>query len=79
MGRIKRFDEYRFLGTRDDMIVYDCDDPSQFAILEGREAAESLVERNLISAIAPSSLAEARNRGYSPLAESRSPDNADHE
>ncbi len=69
MGRLKKFDEYRFLGTRDDMVVYDCDDPVQFAVLEEREARERLVEKNLISAIAPATVAEARNRGYTPLAE----------
>ena len=48
MGRIKRFEEYRFLGTRDDMKVYDCDDPEQFATLSAREEEEDLVQQNLI-------------------------------
>lgn len=69
MGRLKRFEEYRFLGTRDDMKVYDCDDPAQFALLQDREEAEQLSLRNLISALSPQTLAEARNRGYEPIAE----------
>ena len=48
------------------MIVYDCDDAAQFAKLEAREKAESLTELNLLSAIAPDTLAEARNRGFRP-------------
>jgi hypothetical protein len=69
MARIKRFEEYRFLGTRDDMLVYDCDDDAQFAVLQSREDAEGLSQQNLISAISPHSLAEARNRGYQPVSE----------
>lgn len=67
MGRLIRFDENRFVGVRDGMIVYDCDDEAQFAMLEAREEAESLTERNLLSAIAPDTLAEARNRGFRPV------------
>lgn len=67
MGRIKRFEEYQFLGTRDDMVVYDCDDEDQFAMLAAREESEGLVQQNLISAIAPPILAEAQNRGYRPV------------
>jgi len=64
MGRLRRFEENRFVGTRDDMRVYDCDDPNQLAALEARVEADDLLARNLISAIAPDTLAEARNRGY---------------
>lgn len=64
MGRLRRFEENRCVGTRDDMRVYDCDDSDQFAVLEARVADEDLVARNLISAIAPDTLAEARNRGF---------------
>ena len=49
------------------MIVYDCDDETQFATLAARVEAESLTERNLLSAIAPDTLAEARNRGFRPV------------
>ena len=66
MGRLRRFEEHRFLGTRDDMVVYDCDDDEQFAALEERFAADDLLTRNLISSVAPDTLAEARNRGFEP-------------
>ncbi len=68
MGRLRRFEENRFLGTRDDMRFYDCDDSDQFTALEERAESENLVSRNLISAIAPDSEAEARNRGFRPPA-----------
>jgi hypothetical protein len=64
MGRLRRFEAHRYLGTRDDMRFYDCDDARQFATLEARAADEDLVGHNLISAIAPDTPAEARNRGY---------------
>ncbi|MDH3518118.1 MAG: hypothetical protein OEM66_04260 [Acidimicrobiia bacterium] len=64
MGRLRRFGENRFLGTRDDMRVYDCDEPGQFSALEARDAADDLVGQNLISAIAPDTIEEARNRGF---------------
>jgi len=64
MGRLRRFTEHRYLGTRDDMRLHDCDDAGQFAALEARAATEDLVGRNLISAFAPDTPAEARNRGY---------------
>jgi hypothetical protein len=66
MGRLHRFEENRFVGTRDDMRVFDCDDPAQFAALEARLQDEDLVTLNLISALAPDTLAEARNRGFRP-------------
>lgn len=72
MGRLSRFEGNRFVGTRDDMRVYDCDDPEEWAAIEQRAEAEDLVAKNLISAIAPDTLVEARNRGYrSPWSESR--------
>ena len=67
MGRLLRFGENRFVGVRKGMIVYDCDDELQFAALEERVNTESLVQRNLLSAIAPDTLAEARNRGFRPV------------
>lgn len=46
------------------MVVYDCDDPDQFAMLEVQ--AEEIRGLNLISTFAPDSEAEARNRGFRP-------------
>ena len=48
------------------MRVYDCDDPAQFEVLEARAEADDLVGQNLISAIAPDTVEEARNRGFRP-------------
>lgn len=67
MGRLRRFPEYRFIGRRDTMRVFDCDDPAQFQELEAAVAALRLDDRNLLSAFAPDSLAEARNRGFRPV------------
>lgn len=66
MGRLRRFEDHRFVGTRDDMIVYDCDDEDQFSDLAQRAADDDLVARNLLQAFGPDDLSEARNRGFSP-------------
>ena len=65
MSRLRQFPDHRFVGTRDDMVVYDCDDTEEFSKLSGRVADEGLGERNLLSAFGPDTLAEARNRGFS--------------
>lgn len=62
--RLRRFESHRFIGTRDDMRVYDCDDPEEFAALEERADADDLVAMTLIRTFGPDSLAEARNRGF---------------
>jgi hypothetical protein len=66
MGRLRRFENNRFVGTRDDMIVYDCDDPAEYAILEGRVGRRDLVDNKMVQAFGPDSLPEARNRGFHP-------------
>ena len=66
MGRLKRFEDHRFIGTRDDMRVYDCDNESALELLEERVAAEELLRLNKIQTFAPDTLAEARNRGFRP-------------
>ncbi len=66
MGRLSRFEEHRFVGTRDDMIVHDCDDTDVLTELEQRIAADQLLRRNLLQAFSPDTLAEARNRGFRP-------------
>lgn len=67
MSRLSRFEEYRFVGIRDTMRVYDSDDADQFAALEERVAEDDLVDRKLMQAFAPDTLAEAHNRGFKPL------------
>jgi hypothetical protein len=63
---MRRFPHSRFVGTRDDMLVHDCDDDHQFAVLERRVADEDLMGRKLLQAFGPDTLAEARNRGFRP-------------
>lgn len=64
MGRLRRFGGFRFVGVRDTMVVYDCDDEEQFAELSKRVESEELVAKNLLSSFAPDEVAEARNRGF---------------
>lgn len=66
MTRLRRFPESRYVGTRDDMIVYDCDDDAQVEALRARIDLEELPARLLVSTFAPDTLAEARNRGFTP-------------
>jgi len=64
MGRLRRFPDRRFVGVRDQMVVYDCDDDGQFAELEKRLGDDDLLGRALLSSVSPDTLAEARNRGF---------------
>jgi hypothetical protein len=66
VSRLSRFESYRFIGTRDDMRVYDCDDDGQFQTLEDRLTRDDLVEQKLVQSFAPDSVEEARNRGFKP-------------
>lgn len=66
MARLKRFEHHRFLGARDTMVVYDCDDADDFAELSARDEAEHLTMRNLISTFGPDLATEAANRGFRP-------------
>ncbi len=66
MARLRRLESSRFVGARDTMTVYDCEDPAQFAALEERVDGEDLVGRKLIQTYGPDTLAEARNRGFRP-------------
>lgn len=66
MPRLPRFPDHRFVGTRDDMRVLDCDDPDEFAVLEERVTEEDLLARTFLATFAPDTLAEARNRGFRP-------------
>jgi hypothetical protein len=64
MPRLRRFPDNRFVGTRDDMRVFDCDAPDEFAALSERAGEGDLLGRRLLSAFGPDTLAEARNRGF---------------
>lgn len=67
MSRLARFADYRFVGLRDTMRVYDSDDPEQFEELERRVNEEDLLSRKLVQSFAPDTVDEARNRGFKPL------------
>jgi len=66
VGRLRRFEDHRFIGVRDTMVVYDCDDDDQLAEVSARTVEDQLVDRNLIQTFGPDGLAEARNRGFTP-------------
>lgn len=66
MARLKRFEEFRFVGARDTMRVYDTDDDEQLKRLQVRVDKDDLYGRNLLQAFAPDTLAEAANRGFRP-------------
>lgn len=67
MPRLRRFERCRFVGARDTMTVYDCDDAEQFVVLENRMEADDLLGRKLVQTYGPDTLAEARNRGFRPV------------
>ena len=66
MSRLRRFENNQFVGTRDDMALYDCDDELQFPDLQRRVTEDDLLRRNLIQTSGPDAAAEARNRGFRP-------------
>lgn len=66
MARLRRFEAHRFVGTRDDMVVYDTDDAAQGEVLAARESTDDLLNRNLLQTFGPDDIAEARNRGFRP-------------
>lgn len=67
MPRLSRFERSRFVGARDTMVVYDCDDQQQFAVIERRLESDNLLGRRLVQTYGPDTLAEARNRGFRPF------------
>jgi hypothetical protein len=64
VGRLRRFPDNRFIGRRDLMIVFDCDDETFFRELEASVRGLDLDVKNLLQAFAPDDLAEAANRGF---------------
>jgi hypothetical protein len=64
MARIGRFEEYRYVATRDDMRVYDTDDDVQSEVLSDRIASDDLLDRKQLQSFRPDNLPEARNRGF---------------
>ena len=69
MNRLSRFEAYRYVGARDTMRFYDCDDEAQFDEISARARDDGLIGRNLIQVFAPDSPLEAMNRGFRPAVE----------
>jgi len=67
MARLRRFEEHRWVGTRDDMRAYDCDDAAQFEALTVRVEEDGLLEANQLQSFAPDAQSEFRNRGFRPV------------
>jgi hypothetical protein len=64
MNRLHRFSDHRYVGRRDTMMVYDCEDDAQLAELQAAVKELSLDEINGLQAFAPDNVAEAKNRGF---------------
>jgi hypothetical protein len=67
LARIARFEEHRYVATRDDMRVYDTDVEIESELLSDRIAADNLLDRKLLQSFGPDTLPEARNRGFRTL------------
>ncbi len=67
MARLRRFEDFRYVGTRDTMRVYDTDDTTEAQALQARVEAENLLDRLLLQSFGPDTLPEARNRGFRPV------------
>ena len=67
MSRLSRFEGYRYIGTRDTMRFYDCDDEEQFDELSTRVKEDDLLGINLLQTFAPDTPLEAANRSYRPV------------
>jgi hypothetical protein len=64
VSRLTRFEGYRYVGIRDTMRFYDCDDEAQFDELSRRVGEEDLVTRKMVQVFAPDDETEATNRGF---------------
>ena len=64
MARLSTFAEHRFIGTRDDMELFNCDDDADYAVLSDRVERDALVKHNGLQSFSPDTAAEARNRGF---------------
>ena len=60
MSRPVRFEHYRYVGDKRSQIVHDLDNSTDACDIDELMASEQFL------AIAPESIAEAKNRGYRP-------------
>jgi hypothetical protein len=67
VNRLNRFEEYRFIGVRDTMRFYDCDDETQMGALQQRVIDDDLMTRDLLQSFAPDTELEAMNRSFAPV------------
>ena len=66
MNRLERFENFRFVGFRKNMKVYDCDDGEQFEKLSALTDSVDYIKLNLIQSFSPDNIDEAKNRGFKP-------------
>ena len=66
MNRLDRFENFRFVGYRKNMKVYDCDDVQQFEKLSALTDSVDYIKLNLIQSFSPDNIDEAKNRGFKP-------------
>jgi|TARA_B110000914_G_scaffold207636_1_gene204506 hypothetical protein len=67
MARLSRFENYRFIGNRLNMKVYDCDNLEEFKSIEILFKEKEMLMNNKVQSFSPDSLEEAINRGYKAL------------
>ena len=67
MGRLSRFESYRFVGVRETMTVYDCDNEAEFAELEDLVDELGLVDRNQLQSFSPDTLTRGGESQLSPV------------
>ena len=68
MARPARFEHYRWLGDKRSMVVHDLDNATDACGIDDVLKSEQFL------AFGPDTLAEARNRGYSPCRDCVPPD-----
>jgi len=66
LNRLDRFENFRFVGYRKNMKVYDCDDVEQFEKLSALTNSVDYIKLNLIQSFSPDNIDEAKNRGFKP-------------
>jgi hypothetical protein len=66
VNRVRHFPDNRFIGRRDTMLVFDCDDQDQFESMARAASQLELDRKNLLQTFAPDTVFEAANRGFSP-------------
>ena len=66
MNRLDRFENFRFVGYRKNMKVYDCEDGEQFEKLSALTDSVDYIKLNLIQSFSPDNIDEAKNRGFKP-------------